>query len=467
MKKLLLLISILLIEQIHGQVQLCGITQLGGTNFNGCIFNYTPSTSVYIDKFDFLNANGGAPAGGIVQASDSKIYGLTQNGGTFGIGVLFQYDPSTSIYINKFNFDTVNGSSPQGALIQATNGKLYGMTYDGGIYGFGVLFEYDPSTSIYTKKYDFDNTNGSKPMGSLVQATNGKLYGLTYQGGTNGQGVLFQYDPSASIYTKKYDFNYNTSGSSPMGSLIQATNGKLYGVTYNGGVNGDGVLFQYDPSTSVYTKKFDFSGSTSGRYIASSLMQASDGNLYGMSIQGGANNFGVIYQFNPSTSVYTKKIDFNGTVNGANPYGALMQASDGMLYGMTYSGGTNNGGTLFQYDPTNSICNKKIDFIGNNGWGPYFNNLIEVNPSNSVTTFKSNANQIYFYPNPTSDQFFVEANTTDKLTVDLYDVNGRHVFSTSVSDKSNINIATLNEGIYTMAIKTVDRVTNKKLVIVR
>ena len=75
--------------------------------------------------------------------------------------------------------------------------------------------------------------------------------------------------------------------------------------------------------------------------------------------------------------------------------------------------------------------------------------------------------QVTIYPNPTSDQFYIDANTTDKLNVDLFDVNGRHVFSASVNDKSNINIATLENGVYTLTIKSVDGVTNKKLVIVR
>ncbi|MBK6984632.1 MAG: T9SS type A sorting domain-containing protein [Bacteroidetes bacterium] len=87
----------------------------------------------------------------------------------------------------------------------------------------------------------------------------------------------------------------------------------------------------------------------------------------------------------------------------------------------------------------------------------------------STTTIKENdiKNSFIIYPNPTSDQFFIVANTTDKLVVDMYDVNGRHVFSKSVSDKSNIDVTTLIEGIYNLTIKTVDRVINKKLVILR
>ena len=98
------------------------------------------------------------------------------------------------------------------------------------------------------------------------------------------------------------------------------------------------------------------------------------------------------------------------------------------------------------------------------------NSMVNINimaSANGINQITSTSNQVTVYPNPTSDQFFIDANTTDKLTVDMYDVNGRHVFSTSVMDKSNINVATLDNGIYTLTIRTTGQVTNKKLVIAR
>ena len=356
--------------------KLYGMTSQGGTNNYGVIFQYDPATSIYTKKFDFNSLfNGINPKGSLMQASDGKLYGMTPGGGVYNKGVLFQYDPATSTYAKKLDFNgTVNGSSPQGSLIQGTDGKLYGMTGAGGTYSLGVLFQYDPATSIYTKKLDFNGAaNGSNPNGSLMQASDGKLYGMTPQGGANSMGVLFQYDPATSTYTKKLDFNGAANGSYPYGSLIQATDGKLYGMTSGGGVNSVGVLFQYDPTTISYNKKFDFDGTVNGSSPLGSLMQASDGRLYGMTYDGGASNVGIIFQYDPATSTYTKKIDFNGNgANGLYPWGSLMQASDGKLYGMTNDGGVNNAGVLFQYDLTTSIYNKKIEFNGaTNGRNPY------------------------------------------------------------------------------------------------
>src|ERR1035438_1783658 len=141
--------------------------------------------------------------------------------------------------------------------MQASNDNLYGMTQLGGAIGDGVIFQYNPSTNTYTDKIDFTGRNGSNPDGSLIQASDGNLYGMTSQGGANGLGVIFQYNPSTNTYTKKIDFTGTTGthlGASPRGSLMQASDGNLYGMTEGGGANNLGVIFQYNPSTNIYTR---------------------------------------------------------------------------------------------------------------------------------------------------------------------------------------------------------------------
>jgi len=361
---------------------LYGMTYYGGGNTGaGVLFQYDPIANTYIKKID-LNyaANGSAPYGSLMQATDAKLYGMTNQGGANNFGVIFQYDPLTNTYTDKIDFSSSSGSDPEGSLVQANDGKLYGMTYDGGANSYGVIFQYDPFTNIYTDKIDLTIANGYYPYGSLMQANDGKLYGMTYQGGANGVGVIFQYDPLANIYTKKIDLS-SANGSQPYGSLMQASDGKLYGMTYLGGANNAGVIFQYDPLANIYTKKIDLISTTGGN-PRGSLLQASDGKLYGMTYIGGANNAGAIFQYDPSSNTYTKKIDLSA-LNGEYPYGSLLQASNGKLYGMTSQGGVNNFGVIFQYDPAISTYTKTLDFNGTNGKNPQYTNLIELA---SITT---------------------------------------------------------------------------------
>ena len=355
--------------------KLYGMTQSGGSHYDGVLFEYDPATNTFTKKIDFDEySKGSSPYGSLIQASNGKLYGMTQSGGSHYKGVLFEYDPATNAFTKKIDFDGTNkGERPYGSLMQASNGKLYGMTKEGGTQGGGVLFEYDPTTNTFTKKIDFDGTNkGKKPYGSLIQAANGKLYGMTNEGGTQVGGVLFEYDPTTNTFTKKIDFDGTNKGKKPYGDLMQASNGKLYGMTKEGGTQGYGILFEYDPATNTFTKKTDFDGTNKGNQPMGSLMQASNGKLYGTTMYGGSYTVGVLFEFNPATNTFIKKLDFNKAINGRAASGSLLQASNGKLYGMTPEGGNNNKGVLFEYDPATNAFTKKMDFDGTNkGSYPY------------------------------------------------------------------------------------------------
>ena len=351
-----LLVVFLLLQSIITQAQnteLWGMSSWGGGYNSGTIFKTDSEGNNFSVVHAFYRTVGEHPNKKLCEASNGKLYGMTQGRGAYSSGVLFEYDPATDTYIKKFDFDgSATGAGPSGSLIEASNGKLYGMTSNGGENDYGVLFEYDPATDIYTKKLDFDGSaSGGHPLGSLIEAGNGKLYGMTYRGGVNNYGVLFEYDLSTDIYTKKLDFDGSTTGSYPRGSLIEAGNGKFYGMTNLGGANNNGVLFEYDPTTDTYTKKLDFDGSTTGSSPLGSLLEAGNGKMYGMTAHGGANYYGVLFEYDPITNNFTKKLDFDGSTLGGNPYGTLIEASNGKLYGMTYQGGVNNYGVLFEYNP--------------------------------------------------------------------------------------------------------------------
>jgi len=350
-----------------------GMTSEGGKYEKGVIFEYSPMSDSVINKIDFDGINNGAsPMGSLIQATNGKMYGMTNYGGTSYLGVIFEFDPITESITKKVDFDGINkGANPRGSLIQASNGKLYGMTYYGGANNKGVLFEFDLLTNTFIKKVDFGGTNnGGNPNGSLMQASNGKLYGMTFWGGSNGDGVIFEYDPVTNTFVKKIDFDINI-GRHPFGSLMQATNGKLYGMTFIGGAKYQGTLFEYNPVTNNSIVKVNFDGINKGANPYGSLMQASNGELYGMTATGGQKGNGILFKYDIVNDSLITKVDFEKTNKGNNPQGSLIQASNGKLYGMTREGGISNRGILFEYNPVNDLFIKKVDFFNlKNGAGP-------------------------------------------------------------------------------------------------
>ncbi|MEO8763674.1 MAG: choice-of-anchor tandem repeat GloVer-containing protein [Ginsengibacter sp.] len=357
-----------LIQATDGK--LYGLTFDGAGMDFGAVFSYDLSASTYTKLKEFATGRAGSISTGLVKATDGKIYGTTRYGGTNGQGVLFSFDPSSSTYGELLSFTR---GQVTGSLTQAANGKLYGMVSGGERFPYAFIFSFDPSNSTYSEVRQFDDpnstdpTDGTYPVGNFIKGGDGKLYAMTNQGGNHGDGVIFSLDPSSSVYTMLYSFDEAT-GFSPQGSLVQATNGKFYGMTGFGGSHNMGVFFSFDPSSSAYVNLMDFD-STNGLYPSGGLIQATDGKLYGMTSSGGSNFFGNIFSYDPSSSVITTVKSFN-YADGANPYGVLLQASDEKLYGTTSEGGINGNGVIFSYDPTSSTYTKLIDYNDFNGANP-------------------------------------------------------------------------------------------------
>jgi uncharacterized repeat protein (TIGR03803 family) len=256
------------------------------------------------------------------------------------------------------------------------------MTQDGGSHERGTIFNYNVSTGEEAIKYDFNNnTDGAHPYGSLTQASNRLLYGMTDSGGVYGKGIIFSYNISDSAETDLHDFGSNTDGTYPFGSLIQANNGLLYGMTSHGGVHGKGIIFSYNILDSTETDLHDFDD-TDGQYPYGSLIQASDSMFYGMTSSGGLYNYSTIFSFNILTNQETDIHDFGSEANdGSFPSGSLLKASNGLLYGMTPYGGYGFG-TLFSYNILTDTETVLSGFgtVANLGLFP-FGSLIQVSDS--------------------------------------------------------------------------------------
>ena len=207
-------------------------------------------------------------------------------------------------FTTLFSFNYTDGAYSEAELVQATNGNLYGTTGGGGANGnYGTVFKITPSgtlTTLYSFCSQSGCTDGSNPYAGVVQATNGDFYGTTGYGGANcaptGCGTIFKMTPSGTL-TTLYSFCSQsgcTDGEYPFGALVQATNGNLYGTTYGGGANGYGTVFQITPGGTL-TTLYSFcsqSGCTDGDSSLAGLVQDTNGDLYGTTWEGGANDVG-------------------------------------------------------------------------------------------------------------------------------------------------------------------------------
>jgi uncharacterized repeat protein (TIGR03803 family) len=367
-----------------------GTTAQGGLSDNctagcGTVFKMTPSGTL-ASLYSFCSqpgcADGTSPYAALIQAADGNFYGVTGNGGDSsncagGCGTVFKITPSGMLTtLHTFctgSLPCADGSGPSSSLAQATDGNLYGTTVNGGTSnnctgGCGTVFRIT-SAGTLTTLYSFSNTDGSQPDG-LIQATDGNFYGATSTGGTNGIGTIFKMIPSGTL-TILHEFDFD-DGERPFAALVQATDGNLYGTTLFGGTNascsysGCGTIFKIT-LTGVLTTLYSFGG-TDGFAPLAGLLQASDGNFYGTTTGGGTApnctffntaGCGTVFKMTPAGVLTTLYSFCSSTcMLGALPYAALVQATNGNLYGTASGGGVNDNcyygcGTVFSLSGPN------------------------------------------------------------------------------------------------------------------
>jgi uncharacterized repeat protein (TIGR03803 family) len=423
-------------------------------------------------RASFNGTNGINPTGGLLEARNGILYGTTLSGGISSMGVLYSFDPLTDSLKALVNFNGTNGSGSYSGLIQASDGKLYGMTSAGGTNGGGVLFSYSLTTHVYSVLINFNGTvTGKNPQSTLLQATDGKIYGTTLNGGANNYGVLFSYDPQTTNFTDLYDFT-DTYGRSVIGNgMIEGKNGKLYGVTDAGGTNGNGVIFCFDISISGYTPVFYFNGSTQGSGPRGNLLQLSNGLFYGTTSMGGVNSQGVLFSFDPVTFNYIVRTSFSGA-NGATPHGGLVLASDGLLYGATSAGGSAGNGELYSFNPISFVFTPKVSFTTSNGSIPEYGALVPLSPAGLNDQSALN-DRVNVYPVPCSRSFVtLDLKGRGYEHLSLCTMQGKEIISwplePGVNDRQlQVDVSGLPEGIYFLSLLSAEGMTVKKIALKR
>jgi uncharacterized repeat protein (TIGR03803 family) len=353
-----------------------GTTESGGTGDVGTVFRISPSGS-FTNLYIFSGGDGANPLAALVQGSDGNFYGTTYGGGasmkcsgfsggppTVGCGTVFRISPSGT-FTNLYSFTGgSDGGNPWAGLAQGSDGNFYGATPAGGTNGVGNVFRISPS-GAFTNLYSFTGGNdGANPLGALMQASDGNFYGTTKGGGTNGDGTVYQITPSGAL-TSLHSF-IGSDGASPASWLVQGNDGNLYGTTVSGSYRFYlGTVFRISPSGS-FTNLHSFSGPGDGYAPFAGLVLGSDGNFYGTTfsifetpLQGNGTLFRI-----SSSGVFTNLYSFPGPlapggIDGADPYGGLVQGTDGNFYGTTEFGGPGLNGTVFKLTvPLNPPANQ-------------------------------------------------------------------------------------------------------------
>ena len=326
-----------------------GTTASGGnfgrnSEYNGgTVFKIT-SAGVLTTLYNFCSSgafcnDGWYPAAALIQSTDGNFYGTTEFGGFSlycywpnGCGSVFVVTPTgteTTIYSFCVQNNCPDGFNPPGGLVQASDGNFYGTTF-GGTTGYGTLFGITAGGAL-TTLHTFDTTDDAKyPRGTLVQASNGNFYGVTSEGGANDQGTVFEMTlggVNGNALTTLYSFCSQTNcadGSEPVAGLVQASNGNLYGTTLAGGTAG-GTVFEITTGGAL-TILYNFciqTNCTDGGAPLSSLIQASNGNLYGATQQGGSSSTcpyqfgcGIVFSIPGPVIIPASSTGCNGVYNG-------------------------------------------------------------------------------------------------------------------------------------------------------
>ncbi len=273
---------------------------------NGKIFKADSSGNVTV--LYSLAASDGSGAGTPIRGTDGNLYGATQQGG--GVYKLTSGGKFTVIHASDINDGYLGDVGPLAPLFQASDGDFYGTTHSGvGTVFVGSVFKVT-GTGDFTYIYKFDNTHGATPIGPVIQGSDGNFYGTTSRGGSANFGVVFMLKPSGEL-TVLHNFN-GTDGKTPDGGLVQANNGVFYGVASAGGTLGFGTIYKIT-STGTFSVLHNFDNTT-GATPDVTLVQHTNGLLYADTSGGGASGVGVFYSLNDSLQPFVSLMPISGQV---------------------------------------------------------------------------------------------------------------------------------------------------------
>jgi uncharacterized repeat protein (TIGR03803 family) len=365
----------------------------------GSVFKISPDgefTTLHL----FHNTDGATPSAGLTKGRDGNFYGTTRDNGlaakgaphTTGFGTLFKMTSSGSLTTLHYFGEPPDAENPTHELLLASDGNFYGTTKGGGSAGHGTVFRITPSGK-YAIIHSFEKSpnEGTNPIAPLVEGPDHGLYGVTAGGGQTAKGTLFKLTTGGELTTLHHFGEDENDGAEPAGGLSKGHDGSFYGSTFRGGGSIPmGTVFKFSPPGD-YSIVYRFKIGNDGYHCVAPLLFARDGNAYGTTANGGnlresgeppgngsvfrldsAGTLMTLHTFLRSATRYgnfgfghkqlTEKAewakrelaagrDHPEITDGRVPIAGLIEAKDGMLYGMTPGGGIWDRGTIFRINP--------------------------------------------------------------------------------------------------------------------
>ncbi|HEY5912250.1 MAG TPA: choice-of-anchor tandem repeat GloVer-containing protein [Verrucomicrobiae bacterium] len=397
---------------------LFGTTYAGGASSKGTLYRILPDGSGFQVLKSFGGTSGASLVTPVIFGTNGALYGTTSAGGTSTNGTMFEIGPDGTGFrvLQSYSADGAQGVQPNGPLLQASDGMLYGTTARGGRFGQGTAFDVNPETGAYSVLQDFTETGGDgvNPYGDLIEGLDGALYGVTQYGGASDQGTVYKVnkDGSGSMVLKSFT-GTSADGCRPSAGLAQGADGLLYGTamydsTYQSGsstlVRGYGHVFKLQSDGNGYQMLRQFSGAPDGANPYGMLLLANNGAIYGTTMGGGSKSVGTVFRLNPDGASYSvvKSFQDTGATDGARPYAGLIQGTNGVLYGTTSIGGSGSKGAVFKLNLDGTGYGLLKSFAGSDGatpWAPLlegqdgalYGTTAAGGANNKGTIFKLNA----------------------------------------------------------------------------
>jgi uncharacterized repeat protein (TIGR03803 family) len=329
--------------------RLYGTTWDGGVDGAGTVFAVNADGTGYTTLYSVTGgADGANPAAALIQGSDGRLFGTTLNYGTGPGGTVFAVNTDGTGFNILHTFSGYDDVLPRAGLLQGKDGRLYGTAEGFEPYGYGIVYALNTDGTGFTTLYTFTGgTDGDAPYGSLIQGSDGRLYGTASSGGADGQGTVFALNTDGTGFTALYAFTGGADGGVPLAGLIEGSDSRLYGTASSGGTGGNGTVFSMNTEGTGFATLHSFTGGSDGASPQASLIQLSDGRLYGTTWGGGAIGYGVLFAVKNDGTGFTMLYSFGN--DGAESNAGLILGSDGRLYGTAYTAGSNGNGSIFAY----------------------------------------------------------------------------------------------------------------------